>query len=203
MCELNTSGDVPSAEAALTPMAEAPAELDSEPQADMTKKASSISALLIAFLMLGSPSFAAEQEQRPFEGLIQAAEAVVAVEITSADYTATPADGPMVAAAKVLKVLKGPLSSRKQFRFTETAWVGPTYQKGEYRILFLQKAGPQEFPRAAEWRVLSHLHARSDFFIEKDSVSDLSLESLEPFLKRIQDSKDKPKRIVFGKGAMR
>lgn len=162
-----------------------------------------ISVVLIGFLVLGAPAFAGEQEQGPFEGLIQAAEAVVAVEILSTDYTATPADGPMVAAAKVLKVLKGPLNSRKQFRFTETAWVGPTYQKGEYRILFLQKAGPQEFPRAAEWRVLSHLHARSDFFIEKDSVSDLSLESLESFLKKIQDSKGRPKKIVFGKGAMK
>jgi hypothetical protein len=48
----------------------------------------------------------------------------------------------MAATAKVLKVLKGRLTTGKQFSFTETAWVGPSYQKGEYRILFLEKAKP-------------------------------------------------------------
>lgn len=153
--------------------------------------------------MLGGRSIAVQQEPHAFEGLIAAGEAVVAVEILSTDYTATPSDGPMVAVAKVLKGLKGPLTAGRQFGFSETAWVGPTYKKGEYRILFLEKAGPQEFPKAAEWRILSHLYARTDFFIEKDALSDLSLESLESFLKKIQESKDRPQKVVFGKGTIK
>lgn len=163
----------------------------------MTKLASSGLLILMAFLAKGSETIAVKQEQRAFEGLIAAAEAVVAVEVLSTDYTATPSDGPMVAAARVLKVVKGPFTDGKKFTFTETAWVGPTYQKGEYRILFLEKTKPTEFPRTTEWRILSNLQARTDFFIEKDSVPTLSTESLESFLKKLQESKPRPKKVVF------
>src|SRR5919106_1431190 len=91
----------------------------------------------------------------------------------------------------------------KEFRFSETAWVGPTYQKGDYRILFLEKAASSEFPRPTDWRILSRLDARTNFFIEKDSLSDPSLESLEAFLKRIEESKDRRKKTVFGKGTVK
>jgi hypothetical protein len=165
--------------------------------------ASNVLVLLVALFILGSGTVTPAQERGPLKGLIAAAGAVVVVEILSTDYTATPADGPMVAAAKILKVLKGPLTSGKEFRFSETAWVGPTYQQGEYRILFLEKAASSEFPRPTDWRILSRLDARSDFFIEKGSLSDLSLESLEAFLKRIEESKDGPKRAVFGKGIVK
>ena len=43
------------------------------------------------------------QEQLTFVGLMAAAEAVVAVEILSTDYTLTAKDGPMVATVRVLK----------------------------------------------------------------------------------------------------
>ncbi len=171
-------------------------------KADMAEKASNISVILIVLLALGSHALAESQAQPPFGDLITPAEAVVAVEILSTDYGATPADGPMVATAKVLKSLKGPLTLGKQFRFSETAWVGPSYQKGEYRILFLEKAAPSVFPRLSEWRILSRLDARTDFFIEKDSVSNLSLESLGSFLKKLQESKSRPKKVIFGKGSM-
>jgi hypothetical protein len=167
------------------------------------KRTASISVILVGLLILVAQSFAVAQEPRLFEGLVKEAETITAAEILSTDYTATPADGPMVATAKILKVLKGPLTPGEQFRFAETAWVGPTYQKGEHRILFLEKAGPQEFPKVADWQILSHLHARTDFFIEKDSLSDLSLESLESFLKQIQESKGRPKKIIFRKGTVK
>jgi hypothetical protein len=112
----------------------------------MIRRSSSNALILVAFLVLGSRTSAVTQE-RPalnFTGLITAAEAVVAVEILSTDYTATPSDGPMVAAARVLKVVKGPFAAGKTFNFTEMAWVGPSYQKGEYRILFLEKTKPTE-----------------------------------------------------------
>ncbi len=120
---------------------------------------------------------------RSFEGLIAAAEAIVAVEILSTDYTATAADGPMVAVAKVLKVLKGPLRKGKHIRFTETAWVGPTYRKGEYRILFLEQVKSQGLLRTSPWRILSHLYAKENFFVEEHVVPDLSLETLDAFLR--------------------
>ena len=98
-----------------------------------------IDLLLMTLMMLVARTVAQGQGQSPPQGLLAAAEAVVAVEIVSTDYTATAADGPMVAAAKILKVLKGPLAPGKDLRFSETAWVGPTYQKVS-RILFLEKA---------------------------------------------------------------
>ena len=160
---------------------------------------SSSALILVAFLILGSRTTAATQE-RPglsFTDLITAAEAVVVVEILSTDYTATPSDGPMVAAAKILKVVKGPLITGKKFSFWETAWVGPAYQKGEYRILFLEQAKPTESREATRWWILSNLYARTDFFIEKDSIAALSAEALESFLKEIQESKPRPKKILF------
>lgn len=157
--------------------------------------------ILIALLVLGSRTGAVTQEQPglKFTSLITAADAVVAVEILSTDYTATPSDGPMVATSKILKVLKGPFTTGHQFSFTETAWVGPTYQKGEYRILFLEQAKPTESRKAARWRILSNLYARTDFFVEKDSLAALSTESLASFLEKLQESKPTPKKVVFDK----
>jgi hypothetical protein len=106
----------------------------------MMRGPSNVLVLVVALFLLGSGTVALGQEGSASKGLIAAAAAVVAVEILSTDYTATPSDGPMVAAAKTLKVVKGPLTSGTELRFSETAWVGPTYQKGEYRILFLEKA---------------------------------------------------------------
>ena len=165
----------------------------------MIKHASSSALILVAFLLLGPRTTAVTQEQSGlnFTGLITAAEAVVAVEILSTDYTATPSDGPMVATARVLKVLKGPLFSGKKLTFWETAWVGPAYQKGEFRILFLEQAKPTESREATRWWILSNLYARTDFFIEKGSIPALSAESLESFLKGIQEHKPRPKKILF------
>ena len=167
----------------------------------MIKHASSSALLLVAVFVLGSRTSAVTQE-RPalnFTSLMTAAEAVVAVEILSTDYTATPSDGPMSAAAKVLKVLKGPLITDKKFSFRETAWVGPAYQKGEYRILFLEQAKPAESGKTTRWWILSNLYARTDFFIEKESIAALSAESLESFLKEIQESRPRPTKVVFAK----
>jgi hypothetical protein len=128
-----------------------------------------IDLLLMTLMMLVSRTVAQGQGQSPPQGLLAAAEAVVAVEIVSADYRLTVNDGPMVAAAKVLKVLKGPLTP-----------------------------GRAEIP----WRIASHPDARrTDFFIEREAVSDLSLQSLDAFLSRIATSKDnRKKKAVFAKG---
>jgi hypothetical protein len=162
-----------------------------------TIKQAASALILIATLAMLSDTTALTPEQRAFEGLITSAESVVAVEILSTDYTATPSDGPMVATAKVLKSAKGGLTAGKTFAFAETAWVGPTYQKGDLRILFLEKPRPTESQKSAEWRILSNLYARTDFFIEKDSVPALTSESLQSFLKKIQELEPKPKKVVF------
>lgn len=167
----------------------------------MVRHSSGSALILVLFLVLASRTSAVTQEQpgSAFTSLITAAEAVVAVEILSTDYTATPSDGPMVAEAKVLKVVKGPLTQGKKFSFWETAWVGPSYQKGEYRILFLEQAKPTESRNASRWWILSSLYARTNFFIEKNSLAALSAESLESFLKEIQESKPRPAKVLFDK----
>jgi hypothetical protein len=139
----------------------------------------------------------AAKQELTFEGLIAVAEAVVAVEILSTDYTATAIDGPMVATAKVLKALKGPYAAGEQFSFSESPWLGGlTYQHGEYRILFLDNIRPSEFPRTI-W-TFENQRMMTDFFIEKDSVPALSEESLKSFLREIQESGgDYPGKVVF------
>lgn len=165
----------------------------------MIRHSYGIALLVGAVLILGSLSRAVTQEQpgSDFAGLIKAAEAVVAVEILSTDYTATPSDGPMMADAKVLKAVKGPLTVGKKFSFWETAWVGPSYKKGEYRILFMEQANATESGKPGRWWIFPNLYARTDFFIEKGSVPALSEESLESFLKKIQEYKPKPPKILF------
>lgn len=167
----------------------------------MIRHSSGSGLVMLAFLVLGSPRGAVTQEQSgsSFSDLINTAEAVVAVEILSTDYTATPSDGPMKAEAKILKVVKGALTTGKKFDFWETAWVGPSYQKGEYRILFLEQAKPPEPGMRARWWIVSNLYARTDFFIEKDSVAALSAESLGSFLKGIQETSPRPNKVVFDK----
>src|SRR6476660_8163553 len=76
-----------------------------------------IDLLLMALTMLVSRAVAQGQGKSPPQGLLASADAIVAVEIVSTDYAATAADGPMVAAAKVLKVLKGALTPERQVRF--------------------------------------------------------------------------------------
>jgi hypothetical protein len=60
----------------------------------------------------------------------------------------------------------------QSFAFTETAWVGPNYRQGEVRILFLESAGPDS------WRILSNLYAKANFFVERDAIPLLNVNSL-------------------------
>jgi hypothetical protein len=140
------------------------------------------------------------QEQLTFESLMEAAEAVVAVEILSTDYTLNASDGPMVATVGVLKALKGPYAAGEQFSFfgeSPRMIRGLNYQRGEYRILFLDNVRPSESPRTI-W-TFENQRMITDFFIEKDSVPALSEESLKSFLKGIDESRTQPGRVVFDK----
>jgi hypothetical protein len=82
--------------------------------------------------------------------------------------------------ATSLGVLKGGLKKDQSFTFTETAWVGPKYQTGEVRVLFLERESENR------WRILSNLYAKADFFVEQDAVPRLSLTSLRTVLERLQ-----------------
>src|SRR5688500_10122720 len=124
----------------------------------------------LSTLLMVCWSTLAQGREPSFKERAAVAAAVVAVEILSADYSKTPADGPMVATARLLKVLKGPLVVGQPFQFSETAWVGPNYRKGEYRILFLERAsearpGGTEVPPSnpTPWRTVVRLTAREDF----------------------------------------
>jgi hypothetical protein len=61
------------------------------------------------------------------------ADLIAAVEVLNVDDSATASDGPMYAEARILKVLRGPSSSTT--RFGASAWLGPTYRKGDRRVL--------------------------------------------------------------------
>jgi hypothetical protein len=136
--------------------------------------------ILIAIVLLQVLTGPAEaQQQTTLASLIPAADVIVAGQISDTDYSQTPSDGPMTAHARVLSAVKGGLKKGQSFRFTETAWVGPNYQTGEIRILFMESAGPNS------WRVLSNLYAKADFFIARDALPHLNVNSLKSALERL------------------
>ncbi len=127
--------------------------------------------------------------------LITEADAIAVVEILSTDYTATAGDGPMYAEAEVLKVLKGNISTWWKLRFGETGWWGPTYKKGERRIVFLGRATSRDKYYKAKWHTI--YTGGVDFFFVEDSIESISQASLSDFLKEIQDANSTPPRIEF------
>ena len=132
--------------------------------------------ILIAIVLLQVLTGPAEAT---LASLIPAAVVIVAAQISDTDYSQTPSDGPMTAHARVLSAVKGGLKKGQSFRFTETAWVGPNYQTGEIRILFMESAGLNS------WRVLSNLYAKADFFIARDALPHLNVNSLKSVLETL------------------
>jgi hypothetical protein len=123
---------------------------------------------------------AATQQPATPASLIPAAEVIVVARISDTDYSRTPSDGPMTAQATALSVLKGGLKKGQSFTFTETAWVGPTYQRDEVRILFLE-AGTNN-----RWRIASNLYSKTNFFIDPDAVPRINLTSLGAVLESLR-----------------
>jgi hypothetical protein len=124
----------------------------------------------------------ASAQQETFASLIPAADVIIVAEISGTDYSRTPSDGPMTARAKVLNAVKGGLKKGESFEFTETAWVGPNYQTGEVRILFMESVGQNS------WRILSNLYAKMDFFISRDAIPNLNVNSLKSALENLSPS---------------
>jgi hypothetical protein len=128
-----------------------------------------------------------------FNSLSTEAKAIAVVEIISTDYTATASDGPMYASAKVLRVLKGNISKRKNLLFGESGWWGPTYRKGDRRIVFLSRVSSKDEYYKTKWHTI--YTGSTDFFFDEDSLKQLSQESLSDFLAEIQDIRHVPPRI--------
>jgi hypothetical protein len=150
-------------------------------------------AAIVLLQSLAGPAMA--RPQTNLAGLIPASDVIVAAEIADTDYSRTPSDGPMTARARVLAVVKGRLRRAQVFTFSETAWVGPSYQKGEVRILFIESAGPNA------WRILPNTHSRMNFFIERDAISLLNISSLRRALER--SPAPSSRGVIITKGMLR
>jgi hypothetical protein len=149
---------------------------------------------LLLVLAIGSPLLAADPVG--LEGLLGEADAVVVVEILSTDYTATAADGPMYAEAKVIKPVKGGFRAKQTIRFGASAWVGPSYKAGERRVVFLD-AMPAGHPYYAKARWASLDAGKLDLFIAADAVEKCSLDTLSTFLRSLT-SRHRPLKAEFG-----
>jgi len=161
------------------------------------RKLSEATFILFAVTLSASTTTVSVNDERGGVGdsLINA-EAIVAVQILDTDYTATAADGPMYAHAKVLKAVKGRLSDESKLRFGESAWCGPSYKPGEFRVLFLKRveSGDNYF-RSSPWASLCSFSRGIDFFFLADKKEVLSLASLKSFLREVQDAQSVPPGI--------
>lgn len=128
-------------------------------------------------------------------GLVAEADAIAAVQIMRTDYTATAADGPMYAEARVLAVVKGSLARAGVLKFGETAWCGPDYREGDLRILFLRRVTSREYFAAASWATDCRPGGSLAVSFAPDALPLLSPTSLRVFLEDMQALAQKPPRL--------
>jgi hypothetical protein len=149
--------------------------------------------LLSIAAVIGPPL--AEAAPASLVDLVAKADAIAVVAIVSADYSATAADGPMYAEAKVLKVVKGKLRAAQRIRFGASAWVGPNFQAGERRIVLLEAVPADHgYYRKARWASLEA--GKIDLFIADKAMEKCSTEALLDFLKR-QEGMPLPRKAEF------
>ena len=125
----------------------------------------------------------------PYEQLVEEADVIALGEILSTDETRMAADGPMFAQVRVRKVVKGTLPPA--IRFGASAWVGPTYQEGELRILFLQRIPPgHAYYQDAGWSSVEA--GKLDLFFTEANLGGCSEDSLLSFLRSLQEVASAP-----------
>jgi hypothetical protein len=113
------------------------------------------------------------------------ADLIAAVEILNVDYSATASDGPMVAEALLLKLAKG--SGSRTIRFGASAWLGPNYEKGDRRILFLRRTAPTDaYFRNANW--ISLETGKLNLFVKEEAAQSLRYDSLIAFLTKLSEA---------------
>jgi len=158
-----------------------------------------VSALLAALGFRAGPGYRAPQPAAgagvAFPAMMADADAVAAVQILRTDYTATAADGPMYAEARVLAVLKGSLRRAGVLKFGETAWCGPDYREGDLRILFLRRVTSREYFAAASWATDCRPAGRVAVFFAPDALPLLSPSALRVFLEDMQAQAQRPPRL--------
>lgn len=158
----------------------------------MRKAAIFASLMALIFCLVTSSALCAD---RHLDQIVEKADAIAAVKILSTDYTATATDGPMYAEAKVLKVLKGSIHKGSKLGFGESGWWGPTYTKGESRIVFLSRVDSKNEYFEEKWHTV--YAGGVDFFFVEDSLENISQASLLRFLSDIQDVDSTPPGIEF------
>jgi hypothetical protein len=143
-----------------------------------------IRAVFVACTLI--PTVAGPVEANPdgLENLVAEADLIALVEILSTDYTATAADGPMYGDAKVLRVIKGEFASQP-IHFGASAWVGPTYKKGQQRIVFFHRA-PANHPYYQKARWSSIETGKLDLYFATSAFEECTKASLRNFLRRLQ-----------------
>jgi hypothetical protein len=127
--------------------------------------------------------------------LLSQADAVAAVEILRTDYTATAADGPMYADARVIVVVKGTIPRAAPLKFGESGWCGPTHKAGDLRILFLKRVTSPVYFSAASWSTACRPGDRLDVFFSPDALPLLSVPQLRVFLEDMQTLAETPPRL--------
>ena len=142
-----------------------------------------------ALISLTGAGGAAADQMR--ERLVEQADAIALVEILSTDTSAMPADGPMKAQARVVKVVKGYLSEGNAVRFDASAWMGPTYRPGERRIVFLKWF---EAEGMAGWASVEV--GWLDLFFTDAALASCSKKSLTAFLRALDRQPPRPRLQV-------
>jgi len=121
------------------------------------------------------------------ERLVEQADAIVLVVIRSVDTSSMPADGPMQVDAKVAKVVTGRVAEGAVIRFAASAWMGPTYQPDERRIVFLARSDAERMARWASMEV-----GWWDLFFTDEAVDACSLDTLAGFLHALERQPPRP-----------
>ncbi len=155
--------------------------------------------MLLAWLLFSIASaiapLSAQAAPAGLSDLVSEADAIAVVEILSTDYSATAADGPMYAEAKILKTVKGKIRATQRIYFGASAWVGPNFRAGERRIVFLQAVPARhEYYRKARWASLEA--GKIDLFIAAEAVEKYTTKTLSDFLKGQEDA-SLPRKAEF------
>ncbi len=128
----------------------------------------------------------------PYEQLVREADVIALGKILSTDDTRMAADGPMYGEVRLLKVVKGTPSPA--IRFGASAWVGPSYKKGELRILFLQRIQPgHSYYQDSGWGSIEA--GKLDLFFTEATADGCSEDSLLSFLRSLQEVGSAPPKL--------
>ncbi len=134
-------------------------------------------------------------EKPPVDGrfprLLADADAVVAAEITDVTPWAAAVEAPWVVEAEVNRVLKGEVPAGSVLFFAESPWCGPTYRRGELRLLFLAPLVPPPTINASWWN-LCPVTGKLDCFLDRREGGELSLSAVEDFLELLSRVRSRP-----------